>query len=455
MKKILTAVLALMLVAVLAVTALAETMYVKTDSAKVYKKKSKKSDVISRLPAGGSVEVVDQDGDWMRIHYINKKGVEKKGWIRAKDIKGGTSGGSSSSGSSGDSSHKHAWTDWRVTREATCTKEGRKEHTCTICGVTKEKEIEKAKHDWGKWSTTKKATCEKAGEKVRKCKVCGKKDKEKTEKAEHSFGDWVVDQAATCAAEGSRSRACKTCGKKETETVERLPHTFGDWTTLVALTRNADGERGHTCAVCGLEERETVKAEPGFARKDRGEGVRAVQKMLNDLGYDAGKADGVYGPKLDRAFEAFAREKGVSFAEGWLMPAQLDALASGWIQSLPEEEWMGAREGLTLTVEPVGDADGARSFNWTLSASGKESCTLRAVLMGIGGDHDFTRGDDLAVVMGSEKFKPGAKNALSGTFTIPEGTGSGQMLSFAAVVETGKKADKKWISNTVNCVAIE
>ena len=162
MKKLLTAVLAILLIAVLALTALAENRIVATDKAKVFKKDTKKSDIISRLPKGITVDVFDTKGDWMHIHYINKKGVEKTGWIRAKDLKEG--GGQTNS----DGSHKHNWTEWRVTKKPTCTKVGRKEHTCTICGVTKEKEVEKAKHTWGKWTVTRAATCNQAGEKVHK-----------------------------------------------------------------------------------------------------------------------------------------------------------------------------------------------------------------------------------------------------------------------------------------------
>lgn len=450
MKKILTAVAAVLLIAALLLCAMAETMIVGTDQAKVYKKNTKKSDVISRLPAGGSVDVYDIKGDWMHIHYINKKGVEKKGWIRAKDLKGGASKvkeKEKDGGDSGDGSHKHTWTDWRVTREATCTKAGRKEHTCTTCGVTKEKEIEKASHQWGKWSTNRKATCEKAGEKVRKCKVCGKKDTSKIAKTDHSFGPWTIDQQPTCSEEGVQSHTCSICGAKKTEVMEKLDHTFGEWTMTTALTRATDGERVHACKVCGLQEQEAVKAEPGFARKDKGDGVRGVQNMLNDLGYNAGRVDGAYGPKLDKAFEAFAMDAGVSFASGYLMPAQLDALATRWVKALPEDKWMGEREGLTLTVTPKEGDDGVRGFDWTLTKGDKTGCTLRAVLMGVGGGHDF-RSEDMAVVLDLEKVKSGNSNGLKGSFTIPEKLGDGEMLSFAAVVEADKTGEV-WLSNTV------
>ena len=444
-KKLLAAllVLAMLLSSALALTAWAENRVVATDKAKVFNKNTKKSDIISRLPKGITVDVFDTKGDWMHIHYINKKGVEKTGWIRAKDLKEG--GGQTSS----DGSHKHNWTEWRVTKKPTCTKAGRKEHTCTICGVTKEKEVEKAKHTWGKWTVTRAATCNQAGEKVHKCSVCGAKGTKKIEKSAHQFSDWNVDQAATCSEQGSRSRTCSVCGAKETEVIEKLAHSFGPWTMTTPMSRISDGERTHACTVCGMEERESVKAEPGFARKDRGDGVKAVQEMLNELGYDAGKADGSYGPKLDKAFESFARDKGVSFATGWLMPAQLDALVSGWVEAQPDDKWMGVRDGLTLTVDPAESDDGLRSFNWILSNDNKETLTLRAVLMAVGSDHNF-RSEDMVAVLDAQKLKTGTANALGGTFTIPGRLGEGDVISFAAVLEN-EKGGEVWLSNTVNC----
>lgn len=449
MKKILTAALAIMLIAALALCALAETRIVDTDKAKVFKKSNKKSDVISRLPAGGTVEVFESKGNWHHIHYINKKGVEKTGWIREKDLRGGSGG---SGGASSDGSHKHAWTEWRVTKQPTCKAVGRKERTCTICGVTKEKEIEKAKHTWGKWSVARAATCQKAGEKTSTCKVCGAKGSQKIKKLAHQFGAWTVNQAATCSEVGSQTRACSVCGAKETEEIPKLAHSFGAWTMTTPMTRVSDGERVHACTACGMEEREAVKAEPSLIRKDRGEAVKAVQSMLNDLGYDAGRADGAYGPKLDKAFEGFAMDKGVSFAVGWLMPAQLDALTTAWIEGQPEDKWMGVNEGLTLTVDPAESADGMRSFNWILASEDRETLVLRAVLMGLGGDHDF-RSDDMVAVLDSQKLKSGTANSLGGTFTVPGNLGEGGLLSFAAVVEN-EKTGEVWLSNTVNCAKI-
>ena len=433
MNRMIVALTALLLVAALATSALAVTMYVTTDQAKVRESNSKNSEVISRLPEGGSVEVLETDGNWSYIEYVNKKGKTRTGWIANKHL-------------SNAKPHKHTWSDWRITRQPTCAKTGLKEHTCTTCGVTKTKEIERAKHQWGKWTVTKKATCAAAGEKVTTCKKCGKKGKKKIEKTGHSYGEWAVEKPATCADKGMRSRTCKVCGDKETEELEQLAHTPGPWTTLVPLTREADGERAYKCTVCGMEVRETVKAEPSLARKDKGELVKTVQNMLNALGYNVGKVDGIYGGKLDAAFSQFARDNDLVFAEGWIKPAQLDALVSAWVKSIPGEKWMGVNDSLVLTADPDGKPGDVLSFNWILTNDGYDPCTLKAVLMGKGADHDF-RGDDIVALLGDEALKAGIANSLGGAFSIPATAAEdAEALSFRAVVENNKTGEI-WLSN--------
>lgn len=48
-----------------------------------------------------------------------------------------------------------------------------------------------------------------------------------------------------------------------------------------------------------------------LARGDSGAAVEALQERLIELGYLSGKADGDYGPKTERAVEAFQREMGL------------------------------------------------------------------------------------------------------------------------------------------------
>lgn len=440
MKKLLTAVVALMLVAAFALSALAVTMYVDTDPGKVYKKKSKSSDVISRLPYGGKVDVFETSGKWSHISYINKKGQQRTGWMLTKHL-------------SSTAPCKHKWSEWKIVKKATCSKEGEKSHYCTKCGITKTEKIKKTAHKWGKWTVLKKATCKTAGEKQRKCKVCGTKEKKKIAKAAHTFGEPTIEKEPTCSAKGVQVRECTECGYKSVEDIDPLPHSFGEWTIIKAPTRDADGERTRACEECGFEERETVSAQPAFARSDRSDDVRTVQEMLNDLGYNAGGTDGIYGPKLDKAFDAFARDNGVAFDAGRVIPSEIDALMSAWISAVPADKWKGeggADEAVDLTLEISLDevSDEVRSYKWSLTNDGTAPCTLKAVLMGGEANHDFRNGG-YVVVMDAEKLKAKGGNTVEGTFNVPAELLDGEeAITFCALAEADKNGEK-WLSNAI------
>jgi len=44
----------------------------------------------------------------------------------------------------------------------------------------------------------------------------------------------------------------------------------------------------------------------------RGDDVRWAQERLNELGYNCGKADGIFGPNTDKAVKAFQKAQGLS-----------------------------------------------------------------------------------------------------------------------------------------------
>ena len=71
----------------------------------------------------------------------------------------------------------HAFSTWKVTKEATCASEGSEERTCARC-----KEVEKrtipatGEHSYDSWKTTKESTVLDMGQQERICSVCKKKE---------------------------------------------------------------------------------------------------------------------------------------------------------------------------------------------------------------------------------------------------------------------------------------
>lgn len=101
----------------------------------------------------------------------------------------------------------------------------------------------------------------------------------------------------------------------------------------------------------------------------RGDDVQALQTRLNALGFDAGRADGIFGPDTDRAVRAFQKEYGVP-EDGMFGPATNIALtglrvdrpgtAAALREELRQAERKGLREAL-LVLDPGhgGDDRGA------------------------------------------------------------------------------------------------
>ena len=67
----------------------------------------------------------------------------------------------------------HNVSEWKTLKMATCTQEGKKQGTCSVCQKTVQTAIGKAAHQAGEWEITTEATLRKSGEKIRRCEICG------------------------------------------------------------------------------------------------------------------------------------------------------------------------------------------------------------------------------------------------------------------------------------------
>ena len=420
MKRFMAMILALMLIASLATTALAEyygTAYVCTDKAKVYKEADKDSKVIKTLKGGTAVfvdDVVDNE-KWARVLIEDTKhGGQKAGYIQTKYL----------SVDIPSDYCKHDWGKWKVTKEATCVKKGKRTRTCKTCG---EKETEEfyADHEFGSWSITKQPTCTETGKREHTCKVCGKTESQTLDKLPHDY-EWKVLVETTDHSSGTRAKVCVNCGYETGEesfdpegtlrrsargdevrevqqllvdqgylnaggadgifgggtekaliqfqtdqgleadgiawpqTIKRLHHDFGPWTTVKEMTRTEAGERVRVCVDCGYEQHETIEPGTVFEKGRRGEDIRALQQIIKQVGYDAGGFDGIYGGKLDAAMASFAEAKGLVVEEGKIRPADVDAVVDAWLENFPAENWKGE-----------GSPDSAVNLALTVTAAGE------------------------------------------------------------------------------------
>ena len=116
----------------------------------------------------------------------------------------------------------HKFGEWTVTKEATCTEDGSKSRTCSVCGTSETQTIAAPGHKFGDWTVTKEATCTEAGVKSHTCSVCQTTETKDIAATGHSFGKWVVTKKATRTEEGLKTRTCSACGATETKVIPAL-----------------------------------------------------------------------------------------------------------------------------------------------------------------------------------------------------------------------------------------
>ena len=133
------------------------------------------------------------------------------------------------SGSTLPATGKHTWNNGTVTTPATCTAEGVKTFTCTVCNATRTEPVAKdsSNHTGGtEVRNAVSATCGKDGYSGDTyCKGCGVKlNSGETIPAtgKHDFEEWRVTKAPSATEEGAMERVCSVCGQKETAVIPRI-----------------------------------------------------------------------------------------------------------------------------------------------------------------------------------------------------------------------------------------
>lgn len=95
----------------------------------------------------------------------------------------------------------HTWSSWETVTAATCTMEGLRKHTCTVCGQEESEPIARLDHSWGPWRAD-------GGEHVRTCTACGTEE---------------------CAPHTEGGSTCPECGVS-------LPYTISADTNVIHIT---------------------------------------------------------------------------------------------------------------------------------------------------------------------------------------------------------------------------
>lgn len=78
------------------------------------------------------------------------------------------------------------------------------------------------------------------------------------------------------------------------------------------------------------QERLSIAFSNGVGREQYGEDVQKVQERLNELGYNCGTADGVFGNKTEIASKNFKHDAGLKNETGTIGKKTAEALGFEW-----------------------------------------------------------------------------------------------------------------------------
>lgn len=159
----------------------------------------------------------------------------------------------------------HTYGDWVIVNEATCTEDGLRTQTCTVCGDVLEEVIEATGHTFGEWTVTTPATCETEGQEERACtnEGCTEVESKVIPALGHELKEEIVKEP-TCGEAGSKKISCVHEGCTYEEIIE-LPateqHTWDAGVITKEATCTEDGMKTYTCNVCKQTKEEVIKAK--------------------------------------------------------------------------------------------------------------------------------------------------------------------------------------------------
>ena len=374
MKKLTPWLVALVLMALLAVPALASShyRYAIKDGVKVYDEPSRHGDVLYRLDKGDEIEYEEKRGDWYGFYDGGDMCWVQKKYMTSSPV------------------CDHEWGRWKVTRMATCTRTGKRERECELCGEVETQDIKKLPHDFGEWLTLEAATCTAEGSRIHICRACNYTETSVIPKLPHSYGSWSVTKAPTCTAEGLQMHKCAVCGFEEVLAVAKTPHPYGEWTDSVPVTDHSMGVRIHTCTACGRSETQVYDPEGTLRRNSQGEAVRAMQKLLCDQNYlSAENVNGVFDDVTERAVMTFQRVQGLK-TDGIAWPQTQQRLQhefSEWTTVVPLSRYADGVRARTCTICGYQEREiQTTAPTFLRGARGEGVRTLQEMLNGLGYD---------------------------------------------------------------------
>lgn len=201
----------------------------------------------------------------------------------------------------------HAYGDWVIVNEATCTEEGLRTQTCANCGDVKKEVLPKVDHTWNEGEVSKQPTCTEDGIKTFTCTVCGTSKTEVITATGHAWSDWEVKTPATCETEGQEERHCTNegCTEVEFKVIPALGHDLKE-EIVKEPTCGTPGLKNVTCTRCDYKE-ENVEI-PATGEHKFGEWIVTKEPSCGNAGEETRTCD-VCGHTETRPIDPVAEHK--------------------------------------------------------------------------------------------------------------------------------------------------
>ena len=142
--------------------------------------------------------------------------------------------------------------------EATCTKDGVIEKTCSRCKEVEQEVIQASGHVWEEKEVV--ASCEIEGKTYEECSNCHAIQNEVTvPPLSHQMSEWKIEVEASCVTDGLQSQECLRCGKRVEEVLSATGHEMQEVGRIEASC-TVDGVINKECFKCEVKEEFIMEA---------------------------------------------------------------------------------------------------------------------------------------------------------------------------------------------------
>lgn len=156
-----------------------------------------------------------------------------------------------------------SWDGGSVTKAASCSSEGTRTYTCTVCGKTRSEGIARTGHNLV--TESKAATCDAAGSTKSYCSSCGYVESETANGSAlgHHWNKVYWPSEPTCTSGGTYNIACDRCGANDGHGTDPALGHSTVYTEIAHGNCTDETVLVGTCERCGTEVDRQGHTEPG------------------------------------------------------------------------------------------------------------------------------------------------------------------------------------------------